>query len=255
MPNARARLAPTTSMISAPTTARMICVCTTAGCRSGVPRRRGRNARTVPSSAARGRRMADASSSSCRLSITPGRSTVGSISASRPLRLECEPFLNLGFYLAGVTAADLRRDGRAGEQIGPLLIGNAIEQVADPHYVGRCNLAQQVFVPRVIVKLDAPLLDAEHQFLRFKVLDVVAVADRPGGLAKRGADVLHHEPLRRVLDFRVDAVLAWLQIPVVDDQVGDDQSLQLARLQERIVGPRPFAGGIVIRAQAKPPRV
>ncbi len=37
MPNARARLAPTTSMISEPTTARMICVWTTAGWRSGVP--------------------------------------------------------------------------------------------------------------------------------------------------------------------------------------------------------------------------
>ena len=34
MPKARARLAPTTSMISEPTTARMICVCTTAGWRS-----------------------------------------------------------------------------------------------------------------------------------------------------------------------------------------------------------------------------
>ena len=57
MPNARARLAPTTSMISEPTTARMICVCTTAGCRSGVPLRRGRSASTVPSSAASGRRI------------------------------------------------------------------------------------------------------------------------------------------------------------------------------------------------------
>ena len=44
MPKARARLAPTTSMMTAPTIARMICVCRTAGVRGGVPRRRGRSA-------------------------------------------------------------------------------------------------------------------------------------------------------------------------------------------------------------------
>ena len=41
MPNARARLAPTTSMTTAPTTASTICVWTTAGLRGGVPRRFG----------------------------------------------------------------------------------------------------------------------------------------------------------------------------------------------------------------------
>ena len=64
MPKARARLAPTTSMISEPTTARMIWVCTTAGWRSGVPRRRGRRASTVPSNAASGSLMSEASTSS-----------------------------------------------------------------------------------------------------------------------------------------------------------------------------------------------
>ena len=64
MPNARARLAPTTSMMTAPTTARMICVWTTAGIRGGVPLRRGRSASAAPSSAASGRRTS-ASLSSC----------------------------------------------------------------------------------------------------------------------------------------------------------------------------------------------
>ena len=41
MPKARARLAPTTSITTAPTTARTICVWTTAGVRGGVPRRFG----------------------------------------------------------------------------------------------------------------------------------------------------------------------------------------------------------------------
>ena len=50
MPKARARLAPTTSMMTAPTTARMICVWTTAGVRGGVPRRFGRSASAAPSS-------------------------------------------------------------------------------------------------------------------------------------------------------------------------------------------------------------
>ena len=56
MPKARARLAPTTSMISAPTTDRMIWVWITAGWRMGVPRRRGRSASAVPSTAASGSR-------------------------------------------------------------------------------------------------------------------------------------------------------------------------------------------------------
>ena len=48
MPNARARLAPTTSMISAPTIARTICVSMTAASRRGDPARRGRRASAVP---------------------------------------------------------------------------------------------------------------------------------------------------------------------------------------------------------------
>ncbi len=57
MPNARARLEPTTSMTTAPTMAKMIWVCMTAGCRLGVPRLRGRNASPDASAAAIGRRM------------------------------------------------------------------------------------------------------------------------------------------------------------------------------------------------------
>jgi hypothetical protein len=57
MPNARARLAPTTSMIKAPTTDSMICVWMTAGLRGGVPRRFGRSASAVPSTAASGNRI------------------------------------------------------------------------------------------------------------------------------------------------------------------------------------------------------
>ena len=57
MPKARARLAPTTSMMTAPTTARMICVWTTAGIRGGVPRRFGRSASAAPRTAASGSRI------------------------------------------------------------------------------------------------------------------------------------------------------------------------------------------------------
>src|SRR6187397_356613 len=57
MPNARTTLEPTTSMTTEPTMARMICVCTTAGVRVGVPRRRGRNARRAPNVAASGMRQ------------------------------------------------------------------------------------------------------------------------------------------------------------------------------------------------------
>ena len=76
MPNARARLAPTISMISAPTAARMIWVSTTAGVRGGVPRRRGRNASTAPRSAASGSRFAASQTSS----IVSGRSSVAAVS-------------------------------------------------------------------------------------------------------------------------------------------------------------------------------
>ncbi len=54
MPNARARLEPTTSMTVAPTMARTICVSMTGADRGGVPRRRGRNASAAPSTVAIG---------------------------------------------------------------------------------------------------------------------------------------------------------------------------------------------------------
>ena len=57
MPNARARLEPTTSITTAPTTARMICVWMTGACRCGVPRRRGRSASTQARPAAIGSRV------------------------------------------------------------------------------------------------------------------------------------------------------------------------------------------------------
>lgn len=84
MPKARARLAPTTSMINAPTTASTICVWTTAGWRGGVPLRRGRSASAVPSTAASGSRSAAATSSSWKLSAIPGRSTGSVAGAGAP---------------------------------------------------------------------------------------------------------------------------------------------------------------------------
>src|SRR5262245_46996866 len=65
MPNARARLDPTTSIPIAPTTARMIWVWITGALRGGVPRRRGRTASAAASSAATGSR-----STACRNSAS-----------------------------------------------------------------------------------------------------------------------------------------------------------------------------------------
>ena len=70
MPKARARLVPTISMITAPTPASTICVCTTATERGGVPRRRGRSASRAPSPAASGRRTSERRTSWMVVSLT-----------------------------------------------------------------------------------------------------------------------------------------------------------------------------------------
>ncbi len=88
MPNARARLDPTTSITIAPTTARMICVWMTGGRRLGVPRRRGRTASTDASNAATGRRStAWRSSASCR--SRSGVSVAVSVRVTRSIGVGC----------------------------------------------------------------------------------------------------------------------------------------------------------------------
>ena len=64
MPKARDRLLPTTSMITAPTTASMICVWMTTTLRAPWLRRRGRSASAVPNSAA-----SESRSSASRISV------------------------------------------------------------------------------------------------------------------------------------------------------------------------------------------
>src|SRR5260370_64242 len=83
MPNARARLDPTTSITTEPTMARMICVWMTGACRGGVPRRRGRSASTHARPAATGSRVtAWRSWSSCvpRSGVSVSRSPLGGFS-------------------------------------------------------------------------------------------------------------------------------------------------------------------------------
>ena len=115
MPNARARLAPTTSMMSAPTTARTIWVWTTAGWRAGFRDVAAGARARCPGAAATGRRTAEARSSFF--------SSSGSmLNSKRFLCRRGEPSAGGGGCGATATVVAGRRRERAERGVGESLL-------------------------------------------------------------------------------------------------------------------------------------
>src|SRR5687768_14749118 len=112
-------------------------------------------------------------------------------------------------------------------------------------------------MPSMVVELHDSVFDAGDKAVFFKRCDVVAIADRPLRSAERGPEVLHDVSAAR---FRggsieyINAVLAGLEIPVVHQQIGDDEPLELTRADERTGVPCPLAVLLVPAFQPKASR-
>src|SRR5262245_4965017 len=161
------------------------------------------------------------------------------------------------------------------------MIAQPREEAAGPDDVLGRDAFQEEPVPRMEVELHDPVLDLDEQRLRLELIDVVPRADGPGRLAERGADVLNHEPSFRPAGAlpagappagappagappagappagapidAIDTVVARLEVPLVQDQVGDHESLERRGPDEGIVVPGPGPLGLVIRPEPESP--
>src|SRR6185436_649358 len=103
------------------------------------------------------------------------------------------------------------------------------EEPARPDDVVGRQRAQQLLVAGVIVEAHPAVLDTEDKALALEILDVVARADRPSRLSEGAADVLYDVPALLLLPDLVDAVVARCEVPVVEEQVHGDETVQLTR--------------------------
>src|SRR5262245_7464385 len=144
---------------------------------------------------------------------------------------------------------------RRAEGVVELLVAQAREQAAGPGDVVGRDVGEQVLVAAVVVEDDVTALDLLDEAVLLEPCDVVAAAEGPAGLPERGAEVLHDvPPLDAAALFsleRVHAVLARREVPVVQQDVHDDEAAQLTRADERIVGPGPLPLALVVALQAK----
>src|SRR4051812_5145335 len=177
MPNARARLDPTTSMTVAPTTARTIWVSITGADRGGVPRRRGRNASAAPSAVAMGREstarstMSRCDSSTCGSDcVSSGgkgcMSRVGRTSACRLIdgaRTQRTRVVDLLFQLRNVPVGIGIGVVGGAKRIVPLPIGESLQMFAGPSHVGGMDHGDQLLVTSEVIERDLLAVDPRDE--------------------------------------------------------------------------------------------
>src|SRR5262245_28350610 len=90
-----------------------------------------------------------------------------------------------------------------------------------------------------------------------EVVDPVARASdigEPAWLSERGAEVLHDVPFRRfrlVIAQAIDAVVARLEVPVVQDEADGNEPLKRPGSGKRVLEPGPLAVRFVVGLQAE----
>src|ERR1043166_4471998 len=256
MPKARARLEPTTSITVAPTTARTICVSITGADRGGVPRRRGRNASAAPRTVAIGSESTARSTMSKCDTRTCGSDSVSSAGGGcmscawkrsarrlvgRP-RAQRDRIVNLLLQLREEAVRVAVGVIRRAEGVVPLPVGEPRQVFAGPLHVGRVNHRNQFLMPSDIVELDVLAVDGGDEAVLLEAFETVAARIHLAGLAERGAEITHDEPVlrafHRLLEL-VDAVVVVLQIRAVEHQQDDQQPVQFVRADQRVLLPPP----------------
>jgi hypothetical protein len=136
-----------------------------------------------------------------------------------------------------------------------LLVAELCEQTDRPGDVFGRDVLEQLAMPSMVIELHDPVLDTPDEAIPFEGRDIVAIADRPFAASKRCPEVLHDVPAPRfgggIID-HINPVLAGLEIPVVDEQVGDDQPFELPRSHVRPGMPRPVTVSFVPFLQSQP---
>src|SRR5262245_43403535 len=220
MPNARARLEPTTSMTVAPTTASTICVSMTGAERGGVPRRRGRNASAAPSAVATGSASTARSTmskwdsstcgSDCASSGGGGCMTVCRASGSaRSLidrsRAQRGRVVNLLLDLVDEPLCVLIGVVGSSKRVVPLLVGKARHALGGPAYVRRPNHRNQFLMPSRVVEFDVVAVEGGDKAMPLEALEAIAFRIQLAGVAQCGAQISDDKPPRRTLGgFLVD---------------------------------------------------
>src|SRR4030095_12760065 len=127
--------------------------------------------------------------------------------------------------------------------------------------VGRRQALEDVPVQTSIIELYFRSAGLANQIERLVVVDVVpgpSDVGKSAWLSERRADILHHVPAHRLLfgiAKVIDAVVAGLEVVIVQKKIDADQALERPSARKRIVEPRPFAFRLVIGLQAEPRRL
>src|SRR5918994_708160 len=231
MPNARARLAPTTSITAAPTIARMICVWMTGALRCGVPRRRGRNASIAPIAAASGRLItASLSDSSCaRKSQCAGPFVAAGVrGAMGDAHTVAERHAIRSAHDANVKREHITRC--AAPETYPVDVGGG-------------QILQQLFVPAAVLELDTAVgIHLVDEAVLLELVDVIPSGVQDARRPERRTEIPHDVPAfghTSVLTTLVDHIVVVLQVGAVDDHHEREETAVRLRADEWIPVPRP----------------